>query len=252
MTTQEYLAKYSVTMEQAKAFVVSNLDNLDVIYSTAKEFGVDNDMLSEIVSDDFPSITGDTVYNYLNSHGLDAMALGFRDSGVYHKFTTSDLVGKTLYDVSTNDSGSEVTKGTFTFTDDSHGTATDGSQQLSFTYTIDTNGILKIDASDETTSYIKAFDDIQNGGLQLKWMDSNNANNETYEDLLKYDQKYLGDIDFFFDNVTKADDMINKVNNMLSEQGMSIDDVLSNIDTQNSTSLTGISTSDIHTNDIMV
>ena len=222
MTTQEYLAKYGVSIEEARDFVMSNLDHLDIVYNTAKEYGVNNDMLADIVSSDFPGVTGKTVNDFFNQHGFDGITLGFNDSGVYHQFTTDELVGKTLYDISTDYSNGscQVEKGTFNFTDTSHGTATNGVENMTFDYSIDANGILVMNFSDGSTSYIKAFDDSKTGGLELKWIDASDG--ISYEDLMQYPKDLLNDVDFFFSDESKADTFMDQVNSLLPTDGASL------------------------------
>ena len=220
MTTQEYLSKYGVTLEEARDFVMNNLDHLDVVYNTAKEFGVNNDMLADIVSSDFPGVTGKIVNNFFNQHGFDGIALGFNDSGIYHKFTLNELAGKTIYDISTNDSCNGMSKGTFNFTDTSHGSATDGVENITFNYSVDANGILVMNFSDGSTNYIKAFDDSKTGGLELKWVGE--GDNTSYEDLMQYPKDLVSDIDFFFSDENQADTFMAQADNLLSTYGGSL------------------------------
>ena len=91
MTTQEYLSKYGVTLEEAKDFVMNNLDHIDVIYNTAKEFGINNDMLADIVSNDFPGVTGEIISNFFSEYGLNGQALGFNTSDTSQLNTVGTL-----------------------------------------------------------------------------------------------------------------------------------------------------------------
>ena len=234
MTTQEYLSKYGVTLKEARDFVMNNLDHLDVVYNTAKEFGVNNDMLADIVSSDFPGVTGKTVNNFFNQHGFDGISLGFNSSGTYHHFTVNELAGKIFYDVDTDSSNGScyVEKQTFNFMDTSHGTATmSGGETIAFNYSIDSNGVLVLNASDGTTSYVKAFDDSKTGGLELKWVDTGDG--LSYEDLMQYPKDLVSDIDFFFSDENQADTFMAQADNLLSTYGdslcggdMSIDNIL--------------------------
>lgn len=76
MTAQEHLAQYGVSMEQARAFIISNLDNLQHILDVCNQFGVTNQMLAEI----YGGVTADDVEAYFSSNGLDSSTLDQSDT----------------------------------------------------------------------------------------------------------------------------------------------------------------------------
>lgn len=75
MTAKEHLAGYGVTMEVARDFLMSNLDNVANIYNVCKEYAVTNDMLAEILQPDFPGLTGGVVSNFFTERGFDGNTL---------------------------------------------------------------------------------------------------------------------------------------------------------------------------------
>jgi len=66
MSAATHLAKFGVTVEQAYDFIIANVDQPEVIFSTAEEFAVTTAMLSEITQF---SIT--TISDYFASFNLD-------------------------------------------------------------------------------------------------------------------------------------------------------------------------------------
>jgi hypothetical protein len=70
MSTSSYLANYGVSMELARNFILSNVGNPGLIFETARQFGVTNDMLGEITG-----YTGDVVRQFFRGYGMDDMAL---------------------------------------------------------------------------------------------------------------------------------------------------------------------------------
>lgn len=75
MTAAELLAQYGVTVEQARAFVLSNLDNPGLIFETAVQFGVTSSMLAEIVAPVVPGVTAEAVESFFSSRGFPAEQL---------------------------------------------------------------------------------------------------------------------------------------------------------------------------------
>jgi len=71
MSTTAYLATFGVTLEQANAFVMSNLGNPQLIYDTALQYGVTNQMLGEIAG----GYTAREVRGFFDARGLDSGAL---------------------------------------------------------------------------------------------------------------------------------------------------------------------------------
>ncbi|WP_293269052.1 hypothetical protein [Neptunomonas sp.] len=80
MTTQEHLTQFNVTMEQAQNFIMDNLSDLGTVYSACNQFSVNNDMIAEIIQDNFPGLTGEGVSSFWDSVGFDGDALGFNSN----------------------------------------------------------------------------------------------------------------------------------------------------------------------------
>lgn len=74
MTTEEYLSGLDVSMKSANEFIMNNLDNLELVYNTCKQFGINNDMIADIVN---LNITGETVSNYFDNNKLNGSELNF-------------------------------------------------------------------------------------------------------------------------------------------------------------------------------
>jgi hypothetical protein len=71
MTAGEHLAKYGVSVAQAREFIVANLNSPTVIYNTAKQYGVTNQMLAEI----YGGVTANDVRSFFNQLGFAAADL---------------------------------------------------------------------------------------------------------------------------------------------------------------------------------
>lgn len=67
MKAADYLGKYNVTVKQAYDFIMTNLDKLDLVFYVAKQYGVTNDMLAEIVN-----VKVSDVKTYLTQRGFKA------------------------------------------------------------------------------------------------------------------------------------------------------------------------------------
>ena len=75
MTVQNYLADLGISVEEAKSFIMENLDDVEKIHNVAKEFGVNNDMLAQVLQDQIPGLTKSTVEDFFSQHGIDASDL---------------------------------------------------------------------------------------------------------------------------------------------------------------------------------
>ncbi|MCO4759058.1 MAG: hypothetical protein KC477_13635 [Oceanospirillaceae bacterium] len=75
-TAESHLAQFGVSMGQARDYLLGNLDNLFGIHDTCSRFGVTNDMLAEILANDFSGLTGTQVANYFAVNGIDSNNLG--------------------------------------------------------------------------------------------------------------------------------------------------------------------------------
>lgn len=72
ITAEEHLAKLEITMQQASDFIDANINQPDLIFSTARQFGVTTNMLSEIA--DF---TVSDIDEYFASNGHDSIELSY-------------------------------------------------------------------------------------------------------------------------------------------------------------------------------
>jgi hypothetical protein len=75
MLAKTHLAGYGISINVANEFIMSNLGNLALIYDTCKTFSVTNDMIAEILADNFPGLNGTIVANFFDLNGLDSSAL---------------------------------------------------------------------------------------------------------------------------------------------------------------------------------
>lgn len=73
--TQIYLKKLGVSSNDVLSFVLSNENNPSVIYSTAKQYGITTQMLTEVVSAAIPSIDLNGVRQFFKNSGLDSLQL---------------------------------------------------------------------------------------------------------------------------------------------------------------------------------
>lgn len=83
MKAAEYLGKYNLTVKQAYDFIVTNLNKLDLVVYVAKQYGVTNDMLAEIVNTDVS-----TVKSYLTQHGFKSTDLDTSSPTIFPPSTT--------------------------------------------------------------------------------------------------------------------------------------------------------------------
>lgn len=67
MSTSSYLANFKVTIAQAKDFVFAHLDDPTTIFTTARQYGITNEMLGEIAG-----YSADEVRGFFGSRGISA------------------------------------------------------------------------------------------------------------------------------------------------------------------------------------
>lgn len=67
MSTSSYLANFNVTIEQAKGFVFAHLDDPTTIFTTARQYGITNEMLGEIAG-----YSADEVRGFFGSFSINA------------------------------------------------------------------------------------------------------------------------------------------------------------------------------------
>lgn len=71
MSAAAYLANFGVTMAQAREFIDSHMHQPQVIFETARQYGLTNDMLGEIAG----GYSGDQVEQFFNSQGFSGWQL---------------------------------------------------------------------------------------------------------------------------------------------------------------------------------
>lgn len=92
MTTEGYLSSKGVTVEIARDFILNNYElNLETVFSVCKEYGVNNDMIAEILESVIPGLTGTVVKNFFDTNQFDGNALGFNSEVVVDEMVTGNL-----------------------------------------------------------------------------------------------------------------------------------------------------------------
>lgn len=81
-TAQSHLEGYGVTMQVARDFLMDNIDDVHTIYSVCQQFGVNNDMIAEILQSDFPGVNGTIVSSFFDNNGFSGASLGFSSSDI--------------------------------------------------------------------------------------------------------------------------------------------------------------------------
>jgi YD repeat-containing protein len=146
------LNSYGVTMQDASDFVMENIENISYVHGVAKDYGVTNDMLAEILYDQFPGLTGQVVANYFASKGIDSSDLGgtppnipvVDDSMTQSGTTNTDLgIGFPLY---------LKTQSTYTVFDNDTGNSNDTVINIKYTYDA-TTGKITDDNPENPTTY---------------------------------------------------------------------------------------------------
>lgn len=79
MNATQQLALYGVTLEQARDFMVANLDNPELIYVTAWDFELNCDMLAEIYGQ---GVSAQEVADFFHVQGLDGRNLTEREPAI--------------------------------------------------------------------------------------------------------------------------------------------------------------------------
>lgn len=91
MSAVTHLAQYNVTVEQARSFIVNNLDNLPHIISVCADFGVTNQMLAEI----YGGVSADQVVAFFAANHIDSTLL---DAGSSSGTDNTDQVPEAFSD----------------------------------------------------------------------------------------------------------------------------------------------------------
>lgn len=87
MSTQSYLAQFGVTMQQARDFIVNNINNPGTIFQVCKNAGITNSMIAEIVG----GVTAVQVQQFFNDRGLQANQLDGGSSSPSSSSASSSL-----------------------------------------------------------------------------------------------------------------------------------------------------------------
>lgn len=75
MNAEQLLAQYQISLDEALNWILSNLEDPALIYNTALSYGIDSDMLAEIVSPEYPDLSAQQVEDFFSGYGLDGAAL---------------------------------------------------------------------------------------------------------------------------------------------------------------------------------
>jgi hypothetical protein len=67
VSASTYLGNLGISVQDARTFIMSHLDNPSLIFNTATQYGVTNEMLGEIVG----GYSADQVESFFNSHGFN-------------------------------------------------------------------------------------------------------------------------------------------------------------------------------------
>lgn len=70
MNTTQSLARIGLTVEQARTYIMANLDKPVTLYYAAKQYKIDSQMLADIVQDRFPGVNATQVEAFFSSYGL--------------------------------------------------------------------------------------------------------------------------------------------------------------------------------------
>ena len=146
------LSSYGITTQVASDFIMDNIENISYVHSVAKDYGVTNDILAEILQDQFPGLSGQVVANYFASKGIDSSDLGgtppntpvVDDSGAQNNTTNTDIgIGFPVY---------LKTQSTYTVFDNSTGNSNDIVTNIKYTHDAATGAIVD-DNPTNPTSY---------------------------------------------------------------------------------------------------
>lgn len=101
-SAESHLSKYGVTVQKAKDFILSHVNEPTTIFNTAKQFGVTTVMLSEITGYPTSDIT-----TYFASFGLDTVLLDASAPGVAgnHVLLAQDMASFVNYIAYNNNTG---------------------------------------------------------------------------------------------------------------------------------------------------
>jgi len=91
MTTESYLTQLGVKIEEARSFIINNVNNPQLVFDTCKAYSVNNDMIAEILQNDFPGVTGSVVSDFFDMNGCLGSELGFDTSNLPNEYDSLNL-----------------------------------------------------------------------------------------------------------------------------------------------------------------
>ena len=76
LTASGHLLTYGISVQVARDFIINNFEaNLSLVFETCKKYAVSNDMISDILVNDFPGLTAKVVSSYFDSNGFNSSQL---------------------------------------------------------------------------------------------------------------------------------------------------------------------------------
>lgn len=90
-TAAEKLAGYGITVDQARAWIMGNLESPALVFNTAKQYGITSSMLAEIVAPAVPGATASLVEGFFTSKGLDGTSLAEHSSSSGSELLPADV-----------------------------------------------------------------------------------------------------------------------------------------------------------------
>lgn len=132
---------------------MNNLTTLNTVFNTCKQFNVTNDMIAEILADDFPGVTGAIVSNYFTNNGFSGSELNSFET-VESNFLSNkswSIEGTTYYEL--GNSGLMLEKG-----DD---------YWMMGSYTLDGNTITLTDLSDNSSMNLVLDNFVVGGTMNI-------------------------------------------------------------------------------------
>lgn len=189
MTAQEKLSEYGITVELAQQWIYANMNDLQLIFDTCKTFGINNDMIAEVLGNGLTSVD---VEGYLNYYGFNPAELGFNLIEPTFMITNewlSQWFEKPVYDIyMENESVSYSTivlhsNATASFKEYAEaGTPNEHMTDSATTnYSLNADGVLIFGDAQNGYGYNKAVEMVTGmNALKVEWADNYNEVTEYY------------------------------------------------------------------------